>query len=188
MSATIPNGMLLSDLLKATGYDCPETLQGKTFKQATAGAGIDLEANKAVSVNVSEYAQAIEITPSDTYEAMEKVTLTLTNYEPDLDENKAVSINAGTYTLPVEVTPTEGKDGMAKVTVTVTGIVKGLVAFGSASGAVYLTEVPAEDGAVKAYVPSATGISKVDATYAVATGVTISDVAYARYSDGDITF
>ena len=146
MSARIPDSMLLSDLLKATGYDCPDTLKGKTFKQATAGAGIDLEANHASSVNVGSYTQAIEIVPSDTYEAMEKVTLTLT------------------------------------------GIIKGLVAFGSAEGAVYLTEVPSADGAVKAYVPSATGISKVDATYAEATGVTISDVAYARYSAGDITF
>ena len=146
MSATIPNSMLLSDLLKATGYDCPENLQGKTFKQATAGAGIDLEANHAATVNVAEYAQPIQIEPSDTYEAMEKVTLTLTD------------------------------------------IVKGLVAFGSAEGAVYLTAVPSADGAVKAYVPSATGLSKVDATYAEATGVTISDVAYARYSAGDITF
>lgn len=146
MSATIPNSMLLSDLLKATGYDCPESLQGKTFKQATAGAGIDLEANHTATVNVSEYAQPVQIEPSDTYEAMEKVTLTLT------------------------------------------GIVKGLVAFGSAEGAVYLTEVPSADGAVKAYVPSSTGLSKVDATYAEATGVTISDVAYARYSAGDITF
>jgi len=146
MSAQIPSGMLLSDLLKATGYDCPSTLQGKTFAQATAGAGIDIESNKAVSVNAGTYTQAVEITPSDTYEAMEKVTLTLT------------------------------------------GIIKGLVAFGSAEGAVYLTAVPSADGAVKAYVPSATGISKVDATYAEATGVTISDVAYARYSAGDITF
>ena len=146
MSARIPDTMLLSDLLKATGYDCPDTLQGKTFKQATAGAGIDLEANHASTVNVGSYTQAIEIVPSDTYEAMEKVTLTLT------------------------------------------GIVKGLVAFGTAEGAVYLTALPAEDGAVKAYVTSATGISKVDATYAEATGVTISDVAYARYADGDITF
>ena len=146
MSATIPNGMLLSDLLRATGYDCPVALQGKTFSQATSGAGIDLEANHASTVDVSSYTQAVEIEPSDTYEAMEKVTLTLT------------------------------------------GIIKGLVAFGTAEGAVYLTAVPSADGAVKAYVPSATGISKVDATYASATGVTISDVAYARYADGDITF
>ncbi len=146
MSATIPNSMLLSDLLKATGYDCPEDLKGKTFKQATSGG------------------------------------------ETDLEENHAVTINAGEYTQPVEVTPAEGKDGMEKVTVTVTGVIKGLVAFGSAEKAVYLTAVPSSEGAVKAYVPSATGLSKVDATYAEATGVTISDVAYARYSAGDITF
>lgn len=146
MSATIPNSMLLSDLLKATGYDCPEDLKDKTFKQATSGS------------------------------------------ETDLEENHAVTINAGEYTQPVEVTPAEGKDGMEKVTVTVTGVIKGLVAFGSAEKAVYLTAVPSAEGAVKAYVPSATGLSKVDATYAEATGVTISDVAYARYSAGDITF
>ena len=146
MSARIPDTMLLKDLLKATGYDCPDNLKDKTFKQATAGAGIDLEANHSSTVNVAEYTQAIEITPSDTYEAMEKVTLILT------------------------------------------GIIKGLFAFGTAEGAVYLTAIPSADGAVKAYVPSATGISKVDATYAEATGVTISDTAYARYSAGDITF
>ena len=37
MSANIPEHMLLSDLLKATGYNCPSNLQGKTFKEATAG-------------------------------------------------------------------------------------------------------------------------------------------------------
>ena len=146
MSATIPNNMLMSDLLKATGYDCPSNLKGKTFKQSTVGADIDIETNKAVSVNVQEYTQAIAIEPSDTYEAMEKVTLTLN------------------------------------------GIVGGLKAFGSAEKAVYLTEIPSADGAVKAYVPSATGLTKTDATYAEATGVTISEVAYARYATGDITF
>jgi hypothetical protein len=146
MSARIPDTMLLSDLLKSTGYDCPEDLKDKTFKQATSGGEADLEANHEATIKADEYTQ------------------------------------------PVEIIPAEGKDGMEKVTVTVTGIVKGLVAFGSAEGAVYLTALPAEDGAFKAYVPSATGISKVDATYAEATGVTISEVAYPRYSAGDITF
>lgn len=146
MSARIPDTMLLSDLLKSTGYDCPEDLKDKTFKQATSGGEADLEANHEATIKADEYTQ------------------------------------------PVEITPTEGKDGMEKVTVAVTGIVKGLIAFGTAEGAVYLTALPAADGAVKAYVPSATGITKVDATYAEATGVTISDVAYARYSAGDITF
>ena len=146
MSAPIPNGMLLKDLLKATGYDCPDELKSKTFNEATSGGEADLEANHESTINAVEYTQ------------------------------------------PVEITPAEGKDGMKKVTVTIAGIIKGLVAFGTAEGAVYLTAVPATEGAVKAYVPSATGISKVDATYAEATGVTISDVAYARYSAGDITF
>lgn len=36
MSATIPETMLLSDLLKPTGYDCPEKLQGMTVAQIMA--------------------------------------------------------------------------------------------------------------------------------------------------------
>lgn len=37
MSANIPNHMLLSDLLKATGYICPTALRGLTFEEATTG-------------------------------------------------------------------------------------------------------------------------------------------------------
>lgn len=146
MSATIPSGMLMSDLLKATGYDCPSTLAGKTFAQSTAGAGIDLEANKASTVDVSTYTQPVEISPSSDYEAMEKVTLTLT------------------------------------------GIISKLYAFGTADGAVYLTAIPAEDGTVDVYTTTAKGITKASGTYAEATGVTVSDTAYARYASGDITF
>lgn len=35
MSATIPNTMLMSDILKSTGFDCPNVLIGKTFAEAT---------------------------------------------------------------------------------------------------------------------------------------------------------
>lgn len=38
MSATIPETVRLSDLLKATGYDCPVDLQGKTFSEITEGS------------------------------------------------------------------------------------------------------------------------------------------------------
>lgn len=33
MSAQIPSTMLLSDLLKPTGYDCPEVLTGMTVSE-----------------------------------------------------------------------------------------------------------------------------------------------------------
>lgn len=39
MSAQIPETMLLSDLLKATGFDCPQGMENKTFEQATSGGG-----------------------------------------------------------------------------------------------------------------------------------------------------
>ena len=38
MSATIPSNKQLDDLLKSTGFDCPENLKGKTFSEATSEA------------------------------------------------------------------------------------------------------------------------------------------------------
>ena len=39
MSATIPSNKQLDDLLKPTGFDCPENLKDKTFYEATSGGG-----------------------------------------------------------------------------------------------------------------------------------------------------
>ena len=39
MSATIPSNKQLDDLLKSTGFDCPENLKGKAFSEATSGGG-----------------------------------------------------------------------------------------------------------------------------------------------------
>ena len=75
MSARIPDNMLLSDLLKATGYDCPQRLQGKTFEQSTTGEGnISIEANKEVTI--AENGTTV-INPSESKDAMEKVTVTV---------------------------------------------------------------------------------------------------------------
>lgn len=73
MSARIPDTALLSDLLKPTGYDCPERLQGKTFDESTTGEGnISIEANKEVTI--SENGTTV-INPSESKDAMEKVTV-----------------------------------------------------------------------------------------------------------------
>lgn len=75
MSATIPETMLLSDLLKPTGYDCPQDLQGKTFDQSTSGGGdVVLENNKEVTITENG---TIAITPSSGKDAMKKVTATV---------------------------------------------------------------------------------------------------------------
>ena len=73
MSARIPDTALLSDLLKPTGYDCPERLQGKTFEESTTGEGnISIEANKEVTI--SENGTTV-ISPSEGKDVMEKVTV-----------------------------------------------------------------------------------------------------------------
>lgn len=81
MSAQIPETMLLSDLLKVTGYDCPEELQGKTFAEIVNGEGSKVQTNKSATIDVSTYTEPveIEIEPDDDYDAMKKITITLTN-------------------------------------------------------------------------------------------------------------
>lgn len=71
MSATIPESMRLDDLLKATGYDCPAELQGKTFDQATEGGGsgsVTAYAWKFAGQDVYTYL-SIGTAPSDPSEA-----------------------------------------------------------------------------------------------------------------------
>ena len=76
MNAQIPETMLLSDLLKPTGYDCPEDLQGKTFEEATTGGGgdIDIETNKSLTISQNG---TVVIDPSEGYDVMKKVTATV---------------------------------------------------------------------------------------------------------------
>lgn len=110
MSAKIPDTMLLSDLLKATGYDCPEEMQGRTFAEATAGG--DVEVNKAVTIDVSSYTEPIVIKPDTDYESMKQITASLSNIPVvKTEENLSVTTNG-------EYTPAEGKV-YKKVTVNV---------------------------------------------------------------------
>lgn len=62
MSATIPNDRLLKDLLKPTGFDCPEELQDKTFTEATSGGGGD---RTAEALTITE--NGVTNTPSGKY-------------------------------------------------------------------------------------------------------------------------
>lgn len=69
MSAQIPETMLLSDLLKSTGYDCPEELQGKTFAEATVGESEVQTKSVTITTNTST-----EVKP-DTGKLLSKVTV-----------------------------------------------------------------------------------------------------------------
>ena len=54
MSATIPENMLLSDLLKSTGYDCPDSLKDKTFDESTSGISSDNTGFSVQCISLSE--------------------------------------------------------------------------------------------------------------------------------------
>jgi hypothetical protein len=101
MSAQIPETMLMSDLLKATGYDCPEELQDRTFAEATAGG--DVQTNKASTIDVSAYTEPVVIKPDTDYESMKKNTVTLSNIPQTKTE---IALNA---TENGEYTPDTGK-------------------------------------------------------------------------------
>lgn len=125
MSARIPDTLLVSEVLKPTGFDCPEDLEGVTFNEATSGStSAELENNKEVTITENG---TIEITPTagHDYAGMKKVTALVNVAGGDIEANKAATIDVSTYTEPVEITPTAGKDGMAKATVTLTNIPSG---------------------------------------------------------------
>ena len=80
MSANIPETKLISELLKPTGFNCPEDLTGKTFAEATSGGGdVELEDNKSAAINVTAYTSPVVVNPTEGKDAMKKVTVTLTN-------------------------------------------------------------------------------------------------------------
>jgi hypothetical protein len=79
MSARIPDTLLVSEVLKPTGFDCPEDLEGVPFNEAVSGEGASIEASKSVTVDVSTYTGPIEITPTEGKDGIAKVVITLTN-------------------------------------------------------------------------------------------------------------
>lgn len=106
----------------ANGTLVVEPSDGKdVMEKATVTVAIPLEDNKAATIDVSQYASAVEVTPTDGKTAMKKTTVTLSNI-PVLESNKAATIDVSQYSEAVEVTPSSNKDAMEKTTVTLTNI------------------------------------------------------------------
>ena len=60
----------------------------------------DLESNKDVSIDVSEYSNPVEITPTSGKDGMEKATVTLTNIPTTVTVESLSITENGTYTAP----------------------------------------------------------------------------------------
>ena len=116
MSANIPNNMLLSDLLKATGYDCPVELKDTPFKDVaeaaiSGGGGGSGSANltskelKAKEIRTSvENRQAI--TPPEGYDGFSEITFPsylMKEEEITVNGTKEFGTNSAPY-FPKKVT------------------------------------------------------------------------------------
>lgn len=179
MSASIPETMLLSDLLKPTGFDCPADLEGKTFNEATAAKDIEVESNKAASINVSTYTKPVAVTPTSGKDAMAKATITLTDIPVAKEEIDLDASENTTYT------PSSGK--VYKKVVVNVPTVTALFAWKSESAVVY-TKTDMLTTFTKALVPSAVGIESVTAAVDIGLeAIIIGEDTYTRYTSGDIT-
>ena len=66
--------ILMKDVLKPSGWECPESLLNKTFAQAVSGSSSDVEDNKTATITANG---TVEITPTSGKTSMKKVTATV---------------------------------------------------------------------------------------------------------------
>jgi hypothetical protein len=59
--------------------DCDYDVKKVAIKAGEVPSGADLEDNKTATINVSEYTEPVEITPSEGKDGMKKATITLSN-------------------------------------------------------------------------------------------------------------
>ena len=81
MSATISDKVMMKEVLKATGFDCPQGMENKTFKQATSGGGSGGGgATITKKLNAKEIRASVEssqaITPPEGYDGFSEITFT----------------------------------------------------------------------------------------------------------------
>jgi len=66
--------ILMKDVLKPSGWECPQALLNKTFAQAVSGSSEDVEDNKTATITANG---TVEITPTSGKTSMKKVTATV---------------------------------------------------------------------------------------------------------------
>lgn len=93
MSATISGKVMMKEVLKATGFDCPQGMKNKTFEQATSGGGSSGGgATITKKLNAKEIRTSFEseqaITPPEGYDGFSEIT-----FKPGLLSEQIVTKN-----------------------------------------------------------------------------------------------
>lgn len=82
MSAIISSDVQMKEILKATGFDCPQGMENKTFEQATSGGGGSGGGGATITkrLNAKEIRTSVEssqaITPPIGYDGFSEITFT----------------------------------------------------------------------------------------------------------------
>lgn len=107
MSAIISDKVMMKEILKATGYDCPQGMENLTFEQATSGGG---GANTAKELDAQEIRASVEsrqaITPPEGYDGFSEITFPsylLTEEEITTNITKEFGTDSAPY-FPKKVT------------------------------------------------------------------------------------
>lgn len=140
----------------------------------------EIETNKAVTIDASAYTEPVAVKPTGNYDAMKKVTVTVSNLP--VSQTKTQSITSNTTT---EIEPDEGKL-LSKVTIT-TNVSAYLYAWKHSSDVIY-TKVSEPTTSDKALIGASAGLSEgtITAVGEDASSITVSSSEYERYSTGDI--
>lgn len=140
----------------------------------------EIETNKAVTIDASAYTEPVAVKPTGDYDAMKKVTVTVSNIPVSQTKSQSITENKTT-----EIEPDEGKL-LSKVTIT-TNVSAYLYAWKHSSDVIY-TKVSEPTTSDKALIGASTGLSEGTIT-AVAdefASITVSSTEYERHSTGDI--
>ena len=140
----------------------------------------EIESNKAVTIDASAYTEPVAVKPTGDYDAMKKVTVTVSNIP--VSQTKSESITTNTTT---QIEPDEGKL-LSKVTIT-TNVSAYLYAWKHSTDVIY-TKVAEPTTSDKALIGASTGLSEgaITAVGEEFASITVSATEYERYSTGDI--
>ena len=140
----------------------------------------EIESNKAVTIDASAYTEPVAVKPTGDYDAMKKVTVTVSNIP--VSQTKSESITTNTTT---QIEPDEGKL-LSKVTIT-TNVSAYLYAWKHSSDVIY-TKTATPTTSDKALVGASTGLSEsaITAVGEESASITVSATEYERYDTGDI--
>ena len=100
MSATISGKTMMKEVLKATGFDCPQGMENKTFTQATSGSGGATIAKNLTAKTIRASVEGGQaVTPPEGYDGFSEITFPASLLQ-EKEVTKNETLEFGTMSTP----------------------------------------------------------------------------------------